>query len=120
MSARATLSALALVAAGCAGARTSRTERETGSSEAVPALSGAPAFVAGTVLDGSTGRPVGGARVTGPGGREAVSDACGRFELALVAGLAGPLLAREGARSGENRLRPLEPGRLEVVIVLRP
>ena len=117
MSPRAALLAALAVLAGCASARSG--SDAPGGTSAPVVLDGPPAVVAGTVLDGATGRPVAGARVVGPGGREAVSDALGRFELDLVAGLAGPLVAREGTRVGENRLRPLEPGRLEVVIHLR-
>ncbi len=84
------------------------------------ALRGIPAVVVGTVLEAATGKPVRGAVVSGPGGSQAVSDERGRFELAgLFAGMQGTLVAREGRLAGENRLRPLEAGRLEVVIFLR-
>ncbi len=74
--------------------------------------------VVGTVLDRATGTPVAGARVTAPGGREVRTDDQGRFQLAdLEPGLSGEVVARaEDGRDGRVSLRPLRPGRLEVVL----
>lgn len=76
------------------------------------------AEVAGTVLDRGTGVPVAGARVTLPGGRDARADDQGRFEFTdLDPGLAGEVTARaDDGREGRVQLRPLRPGRLEVVL----
>jgi len=83
---------------------------------------GEPARVVGTVLDAATRTPLDGAVVRGPGGREARTDAAGRFELAgLTAGTAGELVATAAdGRTATLRLRPLAPGRLEVVLHVRP
>jgi hypothetical protein len=109
--------ALSGAIAGCAS--TESAAAPAASARASLVRFGEPAVVAGTVVDGATGRLVGGASVVGPGGRETKSDERGRFELGLDVGLEGPLVARAGKLVGENRLRPLEPGRLEVVILLR-
>jgi hypothetical protein len=109
--------ALSVALTGCAGTG-ARAAPATAERAPTAAFLG-PAVVVGTVVDGATGRPVQGASVAGPGGRETVSDARGRFELDLAVGLEGPLVARAGKLVGENRLRPLEAGRLEVVILLR-
>lgn len=78
----------------------------------------ARAEVAGTVLDRGTGAPIERALVVLPDGREVHTDARGRFLAAdLPVGLAGELSARaEDGRKGSVTLRPLAPGRLEVVI----
>ncbi len=80
-----------------------------------------PAVVVGTVLEAATGKPISGARIQGPGGTQALTDSKGRFELAgLKAGMQGRIVAQSSAGlTGENRLRPLAPGQLEVVIYLR-
>jgi hypothetical protein len=76
------------------------------------------AELVGTVLDRATGAPVPGARVTVPGGREARADDQGRFRFAdLDPGLTGEVVARaDDGREGRVSLRPLRPGRLEVVL----
>jgi hypothetical protein len=76
------------------------------------------AELAGTVLDRATGVPVQGARVTVSDGRQAKSDSAGRFLLVdLAPGLAGEVKARaEDGREGIITIRPLTPGRLEVVL----
>jgi hypothetical protein len=81
---------------------------------------GEPAVVVGTVLDASTGQGVAGIRVEGPFEACAVSDERGRFEMTgLRAGDAGELAARSpDGRRGSVTLRPLAPGRLEVVLHL--
>ncbi len=83
---------------------------------------GGPApVVTGTVKDASSGKPLAGVRVQGPGGVEVLTDAQGRFVLrGLAPGAEGELVATgAGGLVGRNRLRPLEPGPLEVVIYLR-
>lgn len=74
--------------------------------------------VAGTVLDRATGEPIADALVTLPDGREARTDARGRFLVAdLAVGLSGDLVARaEGGREGRVALRPLGRRQLEVVV----
>lgn len=78
-------------------------------------------LVTGTVLDARTGQPIPGARVRGPGGAEARSDAHGRFVLrGLGPGTAGDLVGTtESGLRGKNVLRPLEGCPLEVVLHLR-
>lgn len=78
------------------------------------------AEVSGTVLDRATGAPIEGARVRFPDGREARTDALGRFVVSdLAPGLAGEVQARsEDGREGRVTLRPLAAGRLEVVLHL--
>lgn len=80
-----------------------------------------PAVISGTAIEASTGRPLAGVEVEGPGGAKGVTDASGRFELrGLATGLTGFLRAwTAGGLEGRNRLRPLGSGRLEVVIYLR-
>jgi len=72
----------------------------------------------GTVLDRATGMPVAGARITLPGGRQERTDDQGRFRFEdLDPGLSGEVVARaEDGREGRVSLRPLRPGRLEVVL----
>jgi len=92
------------------------------SSEAVTlAYVGEAPVVVGTVLEASTGKPVAGARVEGPGGATATSDASGRFVLrGLAPGQTGELRgSTESGLTGANRLRPLKGGQLEVVLFLR-
>lgn len=69
------------------------------------------------VRDASDGEPVARARVVGPRGTEAHSDAYGRAELELESGDEGELSARaDDGRSGAVVLRRLAPGVLDVVI----
>lgn len=81
----------------------------------------APATVRGTVLDASSGRPLAGALVQGPGGTQSTSDRDGRFELQrLPVGAPGEILATtEDGRSGRNHLRSIREGVLEVVVFVR-
>lgn len=80
---------------------------------------GEPAVVAGTVVDASTGEPVAGAVVRGPNDARAKTDSKGRFTLeGLAAGAEGELVGESDGRRGTLRLRPLRPGRLEVVLHL--
>jgi len=81
---------------------------------------GPEAVVVGTVLDAATGQPAPDIRLEGPEGTRAVSDAHGRFEMeGLRAGDAGEITAQApDGRRGSVRLRPLAPGRLEVVVQL--
>jgi len=75
------------------------------------------AVVTGTVLDAASGEPIAEARVEGPGGAHTTTDRHGRFELRLAAGTSGELRAAASAeRSARVVLRPLEAGRLEVVL----
>jgi len=89
--------------------------------DAVAAQAGPVPIVTGTVLDARTGKPIPGARVRGPGGVEAKSDARGRFVLrGLALGATGELVGTsEAGLSGKNLLRALEGGPLEVVLHLR-
>lgn len=76
--------------------------------------------IIGHVLDRSSGEPIVGARLEGPGGRTAVSDKDGFFVLTgFSVGESGELIATWGKdASVSTRLRPLEQGRLEVVLHL--
>jgi hypothetical protein len=81
---------------------------------------GEEAVVVGTVIDAASGQPAAGIRIEGPEGCHAVSDERGRFEIeGLRAGDSGELVAKapDGRRGGVT-LRPLGPGRLEVVVQL--
>jgi hypothetical protein len=118
MRATSTFLACAVLVAACQNPVTS----EEAARAAAPAASIGPApIVTGTVLDARTGKPIAGARVRGPGGAEAQSDARGRFVLrGLALGAAGELVGTtEAGLSGKNLLRPLESGPLEVVLHLR-
>jgi len=77
--------------------------------------------VVGTALEASTGKPVAGVLVEGPGGTRATTDAGGRFVLrGLAVGMEGDLRgSTESGLTGSNRLRPLKAGQLEVVLFLR-
>ena len=77
--------------------------------------------VVGTALEASTGRPVAGVQIEGPGGARATTDASGRFVLrGLAVGMEGELRGTaESGLTGVNRLRPLKAGQLEVVLFLR-
>jgi len=91
-----------------------------GAHAGAPAATGPAPLVTGTVLDARTGKPVAGARVVGPGGVEAKSDAQGHFVLrGLALGAEGELVGTEAGRTGKNRLRALASGPLEVVLYLR-
>jgi hypothetical protein len=109
MNSRMNLVASILIALTCACACSGRSARR-----------GAEAVVAGTILDAATGAPVPDIRVEGPQGACAISGRDGRFEMAgLRAGDEGEILARAGdGRRGGVTLRPLAPGRLEVVLQL--
>lgn len=120
----------ALPAAGCGSSqvdpeRGARASRDPGASPvgyAVGALeASAPASLRGTVVDAATGEPLAGARLEGPSGASAVSDADGRFELRGIApGTSGQLVATmPDGRHGSNRLRSLRSGALEVVVFVR-
>ena len=87
-----------------------------------PGQSGPGPVVLGTAIDASTGKPLAGVRVRGPGGAETESDARGRFLLRdLPLGIEGDLVGTTaGGLEGRNALRPLAPGPLEVVLYLRP
>lgn len=78
------------------------------------------ALVTGTALDAASGELLAGVRIEGPRGTRAVSGPKGRFTLeGLVAGDAGEVVGRlDDGRTGRLRLRPLGPGRLEVVLRL--
>lgn len=81
---------------------------------------GEEALVVGSVIDAATGRAVPDIRLEGPEGSRATSDDRGRFEMeGLRAGDSGEIvaLAPDGRRGGVT-LRPLAPGRLEVVVQL--
>jgi len=81
---------------------------------------GEEAVVVGSVIDAATGLPVSGIRLEGPEKTHAVSDERGRFQLeGLRAGDAGEVVAKApDGRKGSVTLRPLAPGRLEVVVQL--
>jgi hypothetical protein len=81
---------------------------------------GEEAIVVGTVIDAATGQAVPDIRLEGPQGARATSDERGRFEMeGLRAGDSGEIVAKapDGRRGGVT-LRPLQPGRLEVVVQL--
>lgn len=78
-------------------------------------------IVRGTVLDAQSSEPLSDVEVVAPNGTKTRSDSAGRFEFVdLPEELSGPLTAtaKDGA-TAENRLRPLRPGVLEVVLRLR-
>jgi hypothetical protein len=81
---------------------------------------GGAARVVGTAVDGANGELLAGVRVQGPRGAHAVSDREGRFALeGLRAGDQGEVVGTlEDGRIGRVRLRPLAPGRLEIVLRL--
>lgn len=112
------LCAFALLAAACRNPAPPEADSAPG---AVPGAAGPGPIVTGTVLDARTGKPVAGARVTGPGGVETRSDARGRFVLrGLAPGTSGELVGTSAAGlSGKNVLRALASGSLEVVLYLR-
>ena len=92
------------------------------SGAAAAPLQGGPApVVTGTVLDARTGKPIAGARVVGPGGLETKTDAQGHFVLrGLALGAEGELVGTTDAGlKGQNHLRALAGGPLEVVLYLR-
>ncbi len=76
------------------------------------------ARVCGTVIDGSTGEPLAGAAIVGPGGAKTRSDERGWFVLeGLSAGASGEVRATvEGGVSGVTPLRELAPGELQIVV----
>lgn len=120
------LAALACVALLASGAflacrNPAAVEAASGGGQPPSAQNGPGPVVTGTVLDARTGKPVAGARVCGPGGVEARSDAQGRFVLrGLALGASGELVATtEAGLRGKNLLRPLASGPLEVVLHLR-
>jgi len=81
---------------------------------------GEEALVVGSVIDAATGLAVPDIRLEGPEGSRATSDERGRFEMeGLRAGDSGEIVAvaPDGRRGGVT-LRPLAPGRLEVVVHL--
>lgn len=80
-----------------------------------------PVILFGTAVEASSGRPLPGVQVEGPGGAQTRTDENGRFVLrGLVAGAEGELRAATAdGRTAANRLRPLRPGQLEVVLYLR-
>ena len=77
--------------------------------------------VVGTAIEASTGRPLEGALIEGPGGVQTRTDAHGRFVWrGIPAGVEGKIRAStEGGLTAANRLRPLKGGELEVVLHLR-
>ena len=79
------------------------------------------ATVSGSVVDAENGEAVAGVRVEGPRALHASSDAHGRFELeGLVEGDSGSVVAHaKDGRKASIELRPLAPGRLEIVLRLR-
>ena len=81
---------------------------------------GEEATVVGTVIDAATGKAAPGIKLEGPAGCSATSDDTGRFEMeGLRAGDSGELVAKApDGRRGVVTLRPLAPGRLEVVVQL--
>jgi hypothetical protein len=81
---------------------------------------GPTATLVGTALEAASGQRLAGVVLHGPDGMQTRSDESGRFEFAgLPLGWRGPLIAEgpDGLRT-ELRLRPLGPGRLEVVLRL--
>lgn len=112
------LVAVLTLVAGCRNPDPSEVDAARG---AFPSPNGPSPIVTGTVLEARTGRPVAGARVRGPGGVEATSDAQGRFVLrGLHLGASGELVGTsKAAGQGRNVLRELEGGPLEVVLYLR-
>jgi len=110
--------AAALLVAACHNPSATETLERAGSPSG---RSGPGPVITGTVLDARTGAPIAGALVRGPHGVEARSDEHGRFVLrGLALGESGELVGTtEAGLRGTNRLRPLEPGALEVVLHLR-
>lgn len=83
--------------------------------------SGLLPVVTGTVIEASTGRFLAGVQVEGPDGQKTSTNAEGYFELrGLSYGNKCIIKATsESGLKGENRLRTLQAGLLEVVIYLR-
>lgn len=107
--------------AACGSSKTSEVKAAWGP-ESTPVVSQGEktARVVGHVLDRGTGEPIGGARIEAPGGRTAVSDSAGYFEITgFRLGEEGELRATWGQeKKARTTLRPLEPGTLEVVLHL--
>jgi hypothetical protein len=115
------MSCLLLCALGACGTDGAGGASGSSGPAASAALGARAATITGTVVDADSGAPVAGASIEGPGGARASSDAQGRFTLSgLPVGVEGELVARgqDGAEA-RNRLRPLRPGTLEVVLRLR-
>ena len=83
--------------------------------------SGILPVVTGTVIEASTGRFLAGVQVEGPDGQKTNTNAEGYFELrGLRYGNKCIIRATsESGLKGENRLRSLQAGSLEVVIYVR-
>ena len=105
-----TLLAVAPELAGCSPSRRSQADQRA-SAEAV---------LTGTCVDAETGARLGGVKIEAPGGKSAVSDRDGRFEIrGLKAGEDGAVVASlSDGRRASLTLRPLAPGPLEVVLQL--
>ena len=112
------LPALAWAGLACGSSGASGEQPPPPSPVAADVLAGPP-VVMGTVIEASSGKPVEGAVVRAPDGTETTTDAEGRFRLkGLAHGTQGPLTATLGLLRGTVQLRPLEGGRLEVVLHL--
>jgi hypothetical protein len=92
-------------------ARHGATQSEKSASEAV---------LTGTCIDASTGERLSGIQVEAPGGKRAVSNRDGRFEIrGLNAGQGGVVAATSSdGRQASLPLRPMNAGTLEVVLRL--
>jgi hypothetical protein len=109
------------VFAGCAPASTSNNKQGTFNASAREAAADQECSIVGTTLEAATGDVLANVEIKGPNGAHAVSDKNGRFALEdLPPGTTGEVegLARDG-RKARATLRPLAPGRLEIVLYLK-
>ncbi len=114
------LAGLLLATQGCESSDREREPPKVSAPTPAFALREGPPVLVGTTVDAATGKPLAKVTVTLPDGTSAVSDAGGRFELrGMAPGLSGELVAlHPSGLEGKNRLLPLGPGRLEVVVRL--
>lgn len=109
------------VFAACAPASNSSNTQGEFSSTAHEAGAEQACTVVGTTLEAATGEVLPDVEIKGPAGSHAMSDKKGHFALEdLPAGTTGEVeaLAHDG-RKARTTLRPLAPGKLEIVLYLK-
>jgi hypothetical protein len=113
--------AVLCVFAACAPASTSNNKQGTFNASAQEAGADQKCSVAGTTLEAATGEVLPNVEIKGPSGAHAISDKDGHFTLEdLAPGTTGVVeaLTHDG-RKARAPLRPLAPGRLEIVLYLK-